>query len=113
MWLRFGDSGLLKAENWYTNNKTCFGPVQGQLRVINWLRSGPVMAHVWPLSLIQFWGHFRAVILCGTWAEEKRLCGPELQMGVYLLKHVLRAERKMIGLQIQPMKLKQRRGQEI
>ncbi|XP_048021697.1 granzyme B(G,H)-like [Megalobrama amblycephala] len=29
----------------------------------------------------------------------------------YLLKHVLRAERKMIGLQIQPMKLKQRRDQ--
>ncbi len=31
----------------------------------------------------------------------------------YLLKHVLRAERKIIGLQIQPIKLKQRRGQEI
>jgi len=38
-----------------TNNKTCFGPVQGQFRVINWLRFGPVMAHVWPLSVIQFW----------------------------------------------------------
>jgi len=29
-----------------TNNKTCFGLVQGQLRVINWLRFRPVMAHV-------------------------------------------------------------------
>ncbi len=55
-----------------TNNKTCFGPVKGQLSVINWLRSGPVMAHVWPLSLI----HFRAVILCGIWAERKVFAWP-------------------------------------
>ncbi len=34
-----------------TNNKTCFGPVKGDY----WLRFGPFMAHVWPLSLIQFW----------------------------------------------------------
>ncbi len=31
----------------------------------------------------------------------------------YLLKHVLRAERKMIGSQIQQIKIKQRRGQKI
>ena len=41
-------------------------------------------------------------------ALERAACRWEL----YELKHVLRAESKMIGLQIQPMKLKVRRAQK-
>ncbi len=58
-----------------TNNKTCFGPVQGQLR---WLLAdiragyGPRVALVFNPVL----GHFRAVILCGTWAEGKVIVWP-------------------------------------